>query len=81
MPLTDLSIRKARPHAKPYKLADGGGMYLLVNTNGAKYWRLKYRVAGIEKLLAIGTYPELSLVEHNGVEPLTSSMPWKRSTS
>lgn len=39
---------------KPYKLADGGGLYLLVNPNGAKYWRLKYRIAGKEKLLAVG---------------------------
>ncbi|BAN98030.1 hypothetical protein E05_32640 [Plautia stali symbiont] len=39
---------------KAYKLSDGGGLYLLVNTNGSRYWRLKYRFAGKEKLLALG---------------------------
>jgi integrase len=62
MPLSDVSIRKAKPAAKPYKLADGGGMYLLVNPTGSKLWRWKYRVAGKEKLLALGAYPEQSLV-------------------
>ena len=46
---------------KAYKLSDGGGLYLLVNTNGSRYWRLKYRVAGKEKLLALGVYPDVSL--------------------
>ncbi|MDQ6647741.1 MAG: Arm DNA-binding domain-containing protein, partial [Pseudomonadota bacterium] len=62
MPLSDLAIRKAKPAAKPYKLADGGGMYLLVNPTGSKLWRWKYRVAGKEKLLALGAYPEQSLI-------------------
>jgi hypothetical protein len=48
---------------KPYKLADGGGLYLLVNPNGKRYWRLKYRSLGKEKLLAIGVYPDVSLAE------------------
>ncbi|MET6334002.1 tyrosine-type recombinase/integrase [Serratia marcescens] len=51
----------AKPQDKPYKLADGGGLYLLVNTNGSRYWRLKYRVMGREKLLSIGVYPDISL--------------------
>ncbi|GAB3411479.1 hypothetical protein GCM10027361_21020 [Erwinia aphidicola] len=42
---------------------DGGGLYLLVNPNGAKYWRQKYRAAGKEKLLAIGIYPEVTLAD------------------
>ena len=46
--------------AKPYKLSDGGGLYLLVKPSG-KYWRYKYRIAGKEKLLALGTYPDSSL--------------------
>lgn len=54
MPLTDIKVKTAKPMEKAYKLADGGGMYLLVKPNGSKYWRLKYRIAGKEKLLSIG---------------------------
>jgi len=57
MPLSDVRIRNAKPSSKPYKLADGGGLYVLVKPDGAKYWRLKYRFAGKEKLLALGVYP------------------------
>lgn len=62
MPLSDIATRKAKPAAKPYKLADGGGMYLLVNPTGSKLWRWKYRVAGKEKLLALGSYPDVTLI-------------------
>jgi len=48
---------------KNYKMPDGGGLYLQVNLSGSKYWRLKYRYLGKEKLLAIGTYPQISLAE------------------
>lgn len=61
MALNDTTIRNAKPKDKPYKLSDGEGMFLLVHPNGSKYWRLKYRVMGKEKLLALGTYPEVSL--------------------
>ncbi|HDS5478961.1 TPA: tyrosine-type recombinase/integrase, partial [Serratia liquefaciens] len=61
MPLTDVKVRTAKPQDKPYKLTDGGGLYLLVNTNGSRYWRMKYRVMGREKLLSIGVYPDISL--------------------
>lgn len=61
MPLSDVAIRKAKPSAKPYKLGDGGGLYLLINPSGSKLWRLKYRVVGKEKLLALGSYPDVSL--------------------
>lgn len=61
MVLTDTAIRKAAPHDKPYKLSDGGGMYLEVMPTGAKYWRLKYRMAGKEKRFALGVYPMVSL--------------------
>lgn len=61
MPLSDTAARTAKPGPKPRKLADGGGLYLLVKPNGSKLWRLKYRVAGRERLLAIGAYPEISL--------------------
>ncbi len=63
MALTDTAIKNAKPKERPYKLADGQGMFLLVNPNGHKWWRLKYRHAGKEKLLALGTYPEVSLKE------------------
>lgn len=61
MPLSDTAIRKAKPEAKPKKMADGGGLYLLLNPNGGKWWRLKYRFEGKEKLLSFGTYPEVGL--------------------
>lgn len=57
MALTDVEIRNAKAAKQPYKLADGGGLYVLVNPGGSKYWRLKYRFAGKEKLLALGVYP------------------------
>lgn len=63
MALTDVTIRNAKPAAKAIKLADGGGMFLLVTPAGGKLWRLKYRVDGREKLLAIGAYPEIGLGE------------------
>jgi integrase len=63
MALTDVAIRQAKPVAKQYKIADGAGLYLLVTPAGGKLWRFKYRVAGKEKLLAFGAYPEVSLAE------------------
>ncbi len=63
MSMTDAKVRSAKPKGKPYKLADGDGLYLLVKPNGGKYWRYKYRYAGKEKLLAFGAYPFLSLAE------------------
>jgi integrase len=63
MPLTDTAIRTAKPGEKPYKLADEKGLFLLINPNGSKWWRLKFRVAGKEKLLSFGTYPEVGLKE------------------
>lgn len=63
MALTDVAIRNAKPGAKPIKMADGGGMFLLITPAGGKLWRLKYRVKGREKLLAIGSYPEIGLGE------------------
>lgn len=63
MPLTDTAARQAKPKEAAYKLADSGGLYLLVQPNGAKYWRLKYRIASKEKVLALGVYPEVKLAE------------------
>lgn len=59
--LTDTLIRKAKAPAKPTKLADERGLYLLLTPSGGRLWRFKYRFAGKEKLLAIGAYPDVSL--------------------
>src|ERR1700730_14699091 len=56
MPLTDTHIRNAKPKAKSYKLSDGGGMYLLVKPDGARYWRLDYRFSGKRRTRALGVY-------------------------
>ncbi|MBJ8383668.1 tyrosine-type recombinase/integrase [Citrobacter sedlakii] len=63
MKLNARQVDTAKPKDKPYKLADGGGLYLLIKPNGARYWRLKYRVAGKEKLLALGVYPDVTLAD------------------
>ncbi|CNI45382.1 integrase family protein [Yersinia frederiksenii] len=63
MPLNARQIDTAKPKEKEYKLTDGGGLYLLVKPNGAKYWRFKYRVLGKEKKLSIGVYPDISLAD------------------
>lgn len=61
MPLTDGLIRSAKPNDKPYKLPREDGLFVLVNPNGSKWWRLSYTFVGKEKLLSVGTYPEVSL--------------------
>lgn len=63
MALTDTAIRAAKPKAKPYKLGDAQGLFLLVQPSGGRLWRLKYRIAGAEKKLGLGTYPETTLAE------------------
>lgn len=63
MALTALEVSKAKGKDKPYKLADGDGMYLLVTASGAKYWRMDYRFDGKRKTLALGTFPDVSLEE------------------
>ncbi|WP_321867055.1 tyrosine-type recombinase/integrase [Paraburkholderia tropica] len=63
MPLTDTAVRNAKPAAEPYKLTDGGGMFLHVHPNGSRYWRMAYRIAGKQKLFAIGVYPDVSLAD------------------
>ncbi len=60
--LTDTAVRQAKPKDKPYKLTDGGSLYLLVNPVG-KYWRMNYRFAGKQKTLAIGVYPATTLAD------------------
>jgi integrase len=61
MTLTATRITNSKPAAKPYKLSDGGGMYLLITPDGGRYWRLDYRFAGKRRTLALGVYPTVTL--------------------
>lgn len=61
MPLTNTKARNAKPKEKQYKLFDTNGLFLLVTPAGGKWWRFKYRLDGKEKLLSLGTYPEVGL--------------------
>jgi integrase len=61
--LTVLAVRNAKARDKSYRLAAGKGLYLQVEPTGAKYWRLKYRYAGKQKMLGLGVFPEVSLLE------------------
>lgn len=63
MPLSDIAIRAAKPGPKPIKLSDERGLFLLVAPTGGKLWRMKYRIAGKEKKLALGRYPDVGLRE------------------
>ena len=63
MALSDVKVRSAKPEAKADKLTGGEGMVSLVHPNGSKYWRLRYRFGGKEKMLALGKYPEVSLAD------------------
>ncbi len=82
MALTDTEIRRSRPSEKPYKLSDSGGLHLLVTPSGGRLWRWKCRFQGIEKQMAFGPYPALSLADArerrdaarkrlaNGIDPM-----------
>jgi hypothetical protein len=61
MPLTDTTIKNAKPGPKAVRLFDAGGLYLELAPSGGRWWRLKYRHGGKEKRLSLGTYPETSL--------------------
>jgi integrase len=88
--LTDMLIRKAKVPAKPTKLSDERGLYLLCAPSGGKWWRFKYRFGGKEKLLSLGTYPDVSLAKArdarddarrelaNGVDPSAMRQQEKR---
>ncbi|KAA8670324.1 tyrosine-type recombinase/integrase [Pantoea dispersa] len=82
MALTDIQIRRAKPQEKPYTLSDGLGLALLINPDGSKGWRFRYRFNGKAKLMSFGSYSLVSLAEArekrdmarkqvvNGVDPL-----------
>jgi len=61
MPLTETQAKNAKPRERAYKLADSEGLFLLVQPNGTRLWRMKYRFAGKEKLLSFGAYPALGI--------------------
>ncbi len=63
MPLSDTACRTSKPREAPYKLSDGGGLYLLVEKNGSKLWRHAYRFDGKQKLVALGAYPVVTLAD------------------
>lgn len=93
MALSDIAVRNAKHEDKPRKLADEKGLFLLIHPNGSKYWRMKYRIVGKEKLLALGVYPEVTLATarqrrddarkmiSNGVDPSLVKQQVKRSKS
>lgn len=61
--LTLPAVKNARPRGKPYKLADGMGLSLLVEPTGAKLWRFRYRYGGKESMISFGAWPEVSIAE------------------
>ncbi len=61
MALTDTFLRNAKGRERPWKQADAGGLFILVNPDGGRFWRLAYRFGGKQKTLAIGVYPQVSL--------------------
>lgn len=63
MKRSDKTCKTAKPKEKPYKLFDGGGLFLEVTSSGSKLWRLKYRYLGKEKRIFLGAYPIISLAD------------------
>ena len=59
--LTATAVQQAKGQSKAFKMQDGGGLYLLVNPNGSRYWRYNYRFPEKRKTLALGVYPDTSL--------------------
>lgn len=88
--LNDLKCRTAKPKEKPFKISDSGGLYLEIMPNGSKLWRLKYRLAGNEKRIALGIYPIVSLSKArrqrdackdnitNGIDPVLAKLKQKQ---
>lgn len=65
--LTTLQVKSAKAQERAYKLADSGGLYLLVQPNGSKLWRYKFRVGGVEGKQSFGAFPEVSVAEARGL--------------
>jgi integrase len=63
MALTDVALRKAKGREAPYRMGDSDGLYVIVQPNGAKWWRFDYRIGGVRKTMSMGIYPDIALVE------------------
>lgn len=61
--LSDTKIRNSKPRAKPFKLYDTDGLFLIVNPSGSKWWWQRYRFAGREQLLSLGVYDAITLAD------------------
>ena len=72
--LKTIQVKQAQPKQNPWKLADGGSLYLLINPNGSKYWRYDYRYGGKKKTMAIGVYPEVCLTDLNFCIPCSLTL-------
>ncbi|HEY2035675.1 MAG TPA: Arm DNA-binding domain-containing protein [Steroidobacteraceae bacterium] len=59
--LSEAKIRAARPQERAYKLFDERGLFMLVTPAGGRLWRFRYRLGGVEKLLTLGAYPDVTL--------------------
>lgn len=64
--LTLPAVKNAKPRGKPYKLADGMGLALLVEPTGAKLWRFRFRYGGKESMVSFGAWPEVSIADARG---------------
>ena len=62
MPLTDTEVRRAKSQDKPYRMSDGGNLFLWVTPSGGRLWRWTYQFEGKEKLMALGKHPAVTLV-------------------
>jgi hypothetical protein len=61
--LTITAVQAAKAHDKAYKLSDGNGLYLLIETNGSKLWRLRYFFDNKEKMLSLGAFPDVTIAQ------------------
>ena len=59
--LTEIAVRTAKPKDKPYTLTDGRGLHLHVDPRGGRWWRLRYWYEGRQKMISLGTYPDIGL--------------------
>jgi integrase len=91
LPLNDIQIKNIKPKEKDFKMFDGGGLFLLVKTDGSKLWRCKFRFGGMEKLASFGKYPQVSLFQvrqklielkakvADGINPIEEKMEAKKN--
>lgn len=61
--LTQTAVQAAKPRDKPYKISDGNGLYLLIETNGSKLWRVRYFFDNKEKMLSLGAFPDVTIAQ------------------